>query len=151
MRLALAAATAMLAAGCATQGPPLVVECHPSKSNARPGAALVGQQYGMQHSALPLNSVQFDSYSTAGLVAVQGLYATRTAADTVEVTARLVSCMDAPRAIRVRTSFLRDNQAPAEPISAWRIVHLQPRAVAQYQEFSTSRSVANYLIEIARD
>jgi hypothetical protein len=69
----------------------------------------------------------------------------------VEVNARFVSCLDTPAAIRVRTSFLKDNQAPAEPTSAWRTVHLQPRAISGYQEFSTSRGVANYLIEIARD
>ncbi len=151
MKVAVAITCAALLAGCASQGPPLVAQCHPSKTNARPGPALVGQQYGMQHSELPLNSVQFDSHATAGLVAVQGLYAQRTVTDTVEVSARFVSCLDAPGAIRVRTSFLKENQAPAEPTSAWRTVHLQPRATSQYQEMSTSRGVANYLIEIARD
>src|SRR6185295_16626386 len=120
--------------GCAqapwvSGNPPLVVQCVPPNPGARPGTALVGQQYGMQHSPLPVNSVQFDSQVTASQIAVQGLYASRSPTDTVEVAARLVSCIDAPQMVRARTHFLRDNQSPAEPTSIWREVQVPARAI----------------------
>jgi hypothetical protein len=137
-------------AGCA-QVPPVVVECQAATGAGRPGPALVGQAYGTQHSPLPLNSVQFDAQATASRLAVQDIFADRTGTDTVEVTARFVSCADAPSSVRVRTSFMRVNHAPAEPTSAWKVVHLAPRAISHYTELSTSRDVASYLIEIARE
>jgi hypothetical protein len=150
---AVALTFAMLgAAACAAPGdPPLVVECAIPSSNPRPGAALVGQPYGMQHSPLPLNSVQFDSPGTASRVAVQSLYASRTATDTVQVGARLVNCSSLPGAVRMRSSFFKPDQAPAEPTSAWKVVHLQPRAISHYEELSTSRGASSYLIEIAAE
>jgi hypothetical protein len=150
MRTAALLAVAALGAACAAPGgPPLVVECRAPESGARTGPALVGMPYGEQHSPIPLDSVQFDSYATASRVAVQSLYAARTPSDTVEVGARLVHCGDTPGSVRIRTSFLREDRAPAEPASAWRTVFLQPRAIAQYQEFSTSRAASRYVIEIA--
>jgi hypothetical protein len=131
--------------------PPLVVQCGLPDPGARPGPALIGQQYGMQMSPLPLNSVQFDSQITAYRVAVQNIFAERTATDTVSVTARLVSCADIPTTVKMRTSFLRQNQAPAEGTSAWRVVFLAPRAMAHYTELSTSRDPASYIIEIAAE
>lgn len=140
-------------AGCASgpASPPLVVECTtpPWPGGVRAGAALVGQHYGLQHSPLPLNSLQFNSQITASQIAIQGMYAARTPTDTVEVTLRMVSCIDAPQMVRLRTSFLRDNQAPAEGVSAWREVWVPARATANYAEMSTSRDAASYLIEIA--
>lgn len=101
-------------------------------------------------TALPLNSVQFGSSEVAHSVAIQSLFAERSSSDTVQVTARLVSCLDVPAAVRVRTSFLRASTAPAEPTSGWKTVYLEPRATALYTEFSTSRDAASYLVEIAR-
>lgn len=146
-----------LSGGCAQQpaapyvpgAPPLVVECSTPYDGARPGPALVGQQYGMQISPLPLNSVQFDSHTTASRLAVQRIYALRTATDTIEVTARLVSCSNYPVMVRVRSSFLRTNDSPSEPTSAWREVYLSPRAIANYTEYSVARDVNSYFIEIA--
>jgi hypothetical protein len=145
-------AALLLATGCVTSGPgntPVVMECS-TQAGIRSGPALVGQSYGMQMTPIPLDSVQFDAQSTAATVAVQQLYATRTAGDTVRVTARICSCADAPTSIRVRTSFLRRDTAPAESPSAWKLVHLSPRALAYYEEASVSRDVGHYLIEIAR-
>jgi hypothetical protein len=150
MRSALLLIAAALASACAAPGdPPLVVECRAAESGNRTGPALVGTPYGQQHSPIPLDSVQFDSHSTAARVAVQSLYATRTPTDTVEVGARLVHCGDQAGSVRVRTSFLREDKAPAEPTSAWRTVYLQPRAIAHYQERSTSSAASRYVIEIA--
>ena len=150
MRTALLLVVAALGTACATPGdPPLVVECRAHDSGARPGPALVGMPYGQQHSPIPLDSVQFDSNSTAARVAVQSLYATRTPTDTVEVGARFIHCGDQAASVRVRTNFLREDRAPAEATSAWRTVYLQPRAIAHYQERSISSAASRYVIEIA--
>ena len=140
-------------AGCtAVKGvPPVVARCSTPTAGDRPGPALVGQAYGMQMSALPLNSVQFDSNETARTVAVQALFASRTPTETVRVNARFLHCGDANGSIRVRTSFLRKDTSPSEPPSAWKSVFLTARATAVYEETSVARDVSNYLIEIAAD
>ncbi len=137
-------------AGCASTDPtPLVVECKVAPVAGRSGPALVGQAYGMAMTPLPLNSVQFGSVALSRTVAVQNLYAQRTPADVVQISVRLVSCIDTPAAIRMRTTFLRADTAPSESPSAWKVVYLQPRATAQYAELSVSRDAASYLVEIA--
>jgi hypothetical protein len=149
--LAAAVLTAQLA-GCATpvETPPMVVRCGMPASSARPGPALVGQTYGMAMTPLPLNSVQFGTVEASQSLSVQNLYAERSSTDVVLLSVRLVSCLDTPMAIRVRTSFMRANTSPAEEPSAWKTVYLEPRATALYRENSTSRDAAAYLIEIAK-
>ena len=129
---------------------PIVVACANPVHSTRPGPALVGQSYGMAMTPLPLNSVQFGSPEVARALAIQGLYAQRSPSDTVQVTARFVSCEGMPTSIRVRTAFLRADTAPAEPVSAWKKVYLEPRATAVYTEYSTARDVGHYLIEVAQ-
>lgn len=139
-------------AGCATPQPPLVTECKwPMKGDRSHGPALVGQEYGPQTSPIPLNSVQFSSVSASRSLAVQQLFAHRTPTQTTSVTARFISCSDSPFAVRVRTSFLDGSAAPTEPASAWQTVFLRPHLTATYAESSTSRNVANYLIEIMQE
>jgi|SRR5690606_2749495 hypothetical protein len=151
---ALTVASLLSLAACHTVhgNPPVVAECAAPQpgEGIRSGPALVGQNYGMQMTAIPINSVQFDSHATARAIAVQQLFARRTASDTVEVTARFVACGDELSTVRVRTSFLRADHAPAEMPSAWQQLHLGPRMTAVYREFSTSRDVAGYLLEVAR-
>jgi hypothetical protein len=118
------------------------------KGDRTAGPALVGHEYGPQTTPIPLNSVQFSNMDAAKSLAVQHLFAARTPGNTISVTARFISCSDANFAVRVRTSFMDVNQAPTEPASAWQTVFLQPHLIATYTENSTSRSVANYLIEI---
>mgnify|MGYP006299970003 CR=1 FL=1 len=143
------AASLLVLGGCAgVEDRPLIVECGQSVDNGRPGMALVGQQYGPQMTPMPLDSIQFTDTESLEKVAVQHLSATRTPTQVTRVTARFVSCVDEPVAIRVRTSFLDGVQRPAEPSSAWRTVHLQPRLTAAYSELSTSVEVANYLLEV---
>lgn len=153
-RAALAAAMVVALAACfPVNGPtPVVARCTPPMmgTDARTGPALVGQHYGMQMSPLPLNSVQFDSSDTAQAMAVQQLYAERTPTNSVRVTARLVSCGDRPRAVRMRTTFLRQTQATAEAPTAWKTVHLTARGLAHYEELSVSPDAHFYLIEIAQ-
>jgi hypothetical protein len=139
--------------GCATPipgAPPVVVACSQPVNAVRSGPALVGQTYGMAMTPLPVNSVQFGSHAASNLLAVQSLFAERNPTDTVLVTARFVSCHDTPQVVRVRTSFLRASQAPAEAPTAWKQVYLEPRATAVYTEMSTATDVANYLLEVAQ-
>jgi hypothetical protein len=148
----LSAASLMQACSSATLAgsPPVVAQCETPTGGDRLGPALVGQAYGMAMTPLPLNSVQFGSDAASRSMAVQNLYAARTPTNTVEVSARFVSCLDKPAMVLVRASFLRANSAPAEPPSAWKSVYLEPRATAVYSELSTSIDAAHYLIEVMR-
>lgn len=145
----LALASLLAATGCAVPGsPPVVAECSLPAAPQRLGPALVGQAYGMSMTALPLNSVQFGSHAAARMVAVQHIYAARTPADTVQLDARLLSCGDAPQALRMRVQFMRADMSPAEPPSAWRTLLLTPRTTALYSERSVARDATAYLIEV---
>jgi hypothetical protein len=104
----------------------------------------------MVMTPLPLNSVQFGSVEVSQALAVQNLYAERGPTDVVVISARFVSCLDTATSVRVRTSFMRANTAPAEEPSAWKTVFLEPRSTALYRESSISRDAATYLIEIAK-
>jgi hypothetical protein len=151
--LIVGAALAAILFACAASPPavntPLVTECSGPPSGDRTSvAALVGQEYGLRMTPIPLNSVQFSEWSTPSMLAVQHLYAARTPTDTVQVTARFVSCSDAAFSIRVRTSFLGADQAPSEDPSAWQTVFLEPHLTAVYSERSTSKAVTHYLIEV---
>lgn len=140
-------AAAAILVGCASK-PPLVSKCLKQGHVGRPGPALVGLKYGTQATPIPLDSVQFSGWRTERSVSVQALYATRTPTNTAVVIARFVSCADAPISIRVRTSFLDADQAPAEPASAWQTVYLEPHLTATYTEKSVSAKASDYLIEI---
>ena len=141
--------------GCVTVDgvPDAVVKCAvPAARPASKGPALVGEQYGMSMSAIPVDAVLFTDQAIANTVAVQALYAARAPTETVQVTARFVNCADHPVAVRARTSFMRANQAPSEPVSAWQTVIVRPRATGIYTENSVGRAeVASYLIEIAAE
>ena len=149
--LAVTAAGGALLSGCATPipgAPPVVVECVASEMAPRSGPALIGQPYGMLATPIPLDSVQFSSARASRAVAVQQLFGSLTETKTAQVTARFVSCSDAPIAIRVRVSFMERTLAPAEPTSAWQTVFLQPRTIGHFSEKSISTRVAHYLIEV---
>lgn len=147
------ASMVLVTAGCATDVPDAMVECSVPRSRPAPkGPAMVGHEYGMKMSPIPLDAVQFTEQRIANTVAVQALYASRTPTETVQVTARFVNCTEQPIAVRARTSFLRASQAPSEPISAWQTVYLSPKATGIYTESSIGRGdVTNYLVELASD
>jgi hypothetical protein len=140
--------TLCLLGGCA--GTPLVVECGKSaERSALSGPALMGQSYGPQMSAIPLNAVQYTDALLTKRVAVQTMFGDGTGMDTVSVGARFVNCSDQPVALGVRTSFLDTKQRPTEAPSAWQTVFVPPKASANYSEVSIGRStVAHYVIEI---
>jgi hypothetical protein len=147
--LALAAAALVLAGCAAVPTEKRVVECKvPDPILMRKGPALVGQPYGVEMTAIPLDAVQFTDAGLWERVAVQRLSAARTPTDTVMVHARLVNCTDQALVIGMRVSFMDEMQAPSEATSAWQTVHLQPRSIAQYSESSISTRVRHYLVEV---
>lgn len=141
----------VLISGCAiTDRPRLVVECGWSPNDHPPGTpALVGKEYGVAMSPIPLDAVVFTDEKLTKRIGVQSVYADRTSADTVAVGARFVNCTDQQIHLGVRTSFMDGKQRPTEKPSIWKTVFVQPRATAIYNESSIGRSeVAHYLVEI---
>jgi hypothetical protein len=145
----LAIALTLLSACAATTRKP-VVECRFPTEPAPTGPALVAKVYG-ETSPIPLNSVQFTDSGLARQVAVQTMRASRTPANTVRISARLVNCTDVAQAVNARTSFLAADDAPAEPESAWKTVVLQPRTSAVYTQTSLATDVQSYLLELRPD
>lgn len=159
MRIAFAfAATAVLLSGLVPDTPAEARENRPLKcrigaarrAQAPVGPALVAN-VPRAMTPVSLDAVQMNDRVWKQVV-VEGLFVRRTPTDTLEVMARLVNCTKAPLAVEVRSSFLDAGQAPAEPTSVWRIVHIAPLAMATYQERSTATTnVAHYLIELRSD
>lgn len=151
-------AVSLAMSGCKSPPPPIgyepIVKCAvPTPTVPVPkGPALVGQEYGMKLSPIPLDAVHFTDRGLVDTVAVQAIFAARNPTQTVQVTARVVNCTDGMLIVKARTSFMKANQAPSEPTSAWKTVYLQPRSTGVYSENSLGSSeVTNYLIEISPD
>ena len=132
--------------GCAETRQP-VVQCKFPRRALQHGPALVAKQYG-EISPIPLDAVQFLDGSLSKEVVVQSLLATRTATNTVMVTARLVNCTDGPLALGARLNFMDAQDAVAEPQSMWQTLVLQPRSLGVYQESSVSKTVQHYVVEL---
>lgn len=144
-------AACLVVAGC-TSPPTQTVQCTPPTGArpAGPGPALVNQEYGTVATPIPTNAVLFTHEALARGVSVQALFAARTETGTVQVSARLVSCLDQALVLRARTSFMQKSTAPAEAPSAWQNVYLPARATAVYMERSLgAEEVALYLVELA--
>lgn len=137
--------------GCASEYPKLIVDCASPIDKALKGPALVGQGYGMQMTQLPLDALQFTSSELANSIAVQSVFAKKTPADTVQVTARIVNCTGKPIAVLARTSFMDSTHAPTEAISAWRTVYIPPKSISLYHEISSSINAWHYMIELAKE
>ncbi|WP_260928293.1 hypothetical protein [Novosphingobium sp. 9] len=139
--------------------PALARENRPLKCNI--GAARKDPPHGgpalvanMPRAMTPvdLNAVQMNDRETWKKVVVEGLFARRTEANTLEVTARLVNCTKQPLVVQARSSFLDASQAPAEKASVWKPVYLSPLSTSVYQERSISPDgVEFYLIELRAD
>lgn len=128
-----------------------VLKCKISRARALPagaGPALLANAPGAM-TPISLDAVQMTDKKIAKQVLVEALFARRTEADTVEVTARLVNCTNKPVQVDARASFLDVDQFPTEQTSAWQRVFLPPYATGVYRENSVGREqVANYLIEL---
>lgn len=129
-----------------------VVKCKARKARRSApyaGPALVAN-VPQSMTPIDLNAVQFTDKTLTREVIVEGLFARRTEADTVEVTARLVNCTGAPLQVQARSSFMDEAQAPTEPTSMWTRVFIPPHGTGVYRERSMAREqVQYYLIELA--
>ena len=126
------------------------VECTPpAPATLVSGPALVGREYGMQISPIPLNAVLYTDSGVARASAVQQISSHNTDTGTVEVLARFINCSDEPLNLGVRTSFLDQHQAPFEKPSAWQSVFLRARATGVYRELSISPNAPYFLIEVS--
>lgn len=98
---------------------------------------------------IDLNAVQMTDKALTRKVVVEGLWAQRTEADTLLITARLVNCTKKPLVVQARSNFMDAAQIPTEPVSAWKTIFLPPRATSVYQERSIGMGkVAAYLVEL---
>jgi hypothetical protein len=145
--LSLLLAAALLSAGCA--GPHIMpVECKFPTRDMPDGPALVAQEYG-EITPIPLDAVQFTNPQLKEQLVVQSLKASRTPTNTVQVSARIINCTDAPLVLGLRSHFfMGEEQADNEQESAWSKLIIQPRALGGYKESSLTAEVLNYLIEI---
>lgn len=128
-----------------------VLKCHVSRARSAPAPAGPALIANVPRSMTPisLNAVQMTDKAITRKLVVEALFARRTEADTVEITARLVNCTKKPLQVEARSSFLDSNQFPTENISAWQRVFLPPLATGMYRELSVGRGdVAHYLIEL---
>lgn len=140
---------AMVLTGCATS-PTNVVECGSTiKAPPGTGPAILGKEYGVQMSPIPADSVLFATKGLAKHVAIQGLFASRTETDTVQVTARFVNCSDQVVKLGVRVHFMDSKQRPTEKPTVWQAVFIQPRSMGVYTESSLgAENVGSYLVEL---
>lgn len=147
-----AAALLQPSAGEARDNRPL--KCNIGAARRAPsagGPALVAN-VARAMTPVDLNAVQMNDKGIWKKVVVEGLFARRTEAETLEVMARLINCTKEPLVVQARSTFLDAGQYPTEPVSAWKTVHISPRSMATYEERSIgARKVDTYLIELRSD
>lgn len=114
-----------------------------------PGGPALVANVPSSMTPIDLDAVQMTDRKLTRRMVVEGLFAQRTPANTLLVTARFVNCTDKPLVVEARSSFMDASQVPTEPNSVWRRVYLPPRATGVYQERSLATTkVAAYLIEL---
>ncbi|MBF0178684.1 MAG: hypothetical protein HQM03_01525 [Magnetococcales bacterium] len=100
-------------------------------------------------SKMPLNHLNITDKSILKKVMVHSLNVDRNEHGRIRVWARLVNCTEFPLQVEGRTHFLTDMQAPAEPVSAWKRVHLPPKTFSIYEIQSlTGKEAFSFLIEM---
>lgn len=126
-------AAAALLAGCATMStPPTVAGC---------------RTWEQQADAPRPMAVSILSPELARIIGVEEVSTRRTATGTAAVQAQVRNCTDVDVVLLIRTRFLAE-RGPSEPPSAWRTVHMPPRASAIYQESSLSPGSGQAFIDI---
>jgi len=138
-------------AGCATQQEPASICNMDAIAKQRQLAAAPSAVPGAPSPVLemPLNSVSITDYAIINKLYVRAANAQRTATGTVEVYAQVINCTDFPLNAEARTQFYDANQAPSEPVSAWRRFALSPRTSNTYRESSIGReTAAYYMVEL---
>jgi len=152
---ACAAVTLPIVAGCASPSVvPTSLACDfrsvaAQGGYAGPEAAALDAETSGSLVPLALDTVSLTDPAITNKVLVQKVFASRTPTGTVGITVRFANCTDFPLQVEGRTHFMAGDQSPTEPISAWKRVHLPPRALGSYIENSTNADqVAHYLVEI---
>jgi hypothetical protein len=116
--------------------------------NRVPGPAIAAAAYG-SISDVPLQAVTMLNSGVFQAIMTQSLYSERLPSNALRVTMRIANCTDAQLHLRARTNFLRVDQVPSEPVSAWQDVYLPPHGLASYQEQSLATTVvASYFVEL---
>lgn len=121
----------------------------PVKHAAPPQGPVLVPQIPGSVTHVPLNAVNVTDVAITNKIMVQATNARRAGNGDVEVFARLVNCTDYPLQVEGRTRFLDAGQTDAEPVTAWRRVHLPARTLGSYSARSTAgAAVESYLIEL---
>ncbi len=98
---------------------------------------------------MPLNSVSITDFNVMNKLFVRTVTAQRTSTGTVKVISQVINCTDYPLNIEGRTQFYDQNQAPSEPVSAWKRLNLAPRTSNTYLETSIgTKNVQYYMVEV---
>ncbi|MEO5373316.1 MAG: hypothetical protein H7840_03435 [Alphaproteobacteria bacterium] len=100
---------------------------------------------------MPLNSVSITDFTITNKVYVRSINARRTATGTVELWSQIINCTDYPLRAELRTQFYDKSQAPAEPVSAWKRIFLDPRSSSTYRESSLGSDTARYYMVEMRE
>lgn len=130
----------------ATQG---VLKCDFSKARrGKPSGEMLTPLVRGAFSPVPLETVQLVDKKLQRKLMVQSVAAQKTQTDTVEVVARLVNCTSKPMQVQARINFMNDQMSPTEPVSGWRRLFLEPKAMGVYAEKSLARDPRHYLIEV---
>lgn len=134
MRVATAVVLAGLAAGCAEMQstPPTYAGC---------------RTWEQQAGSPNLNSVSVLSPDLAKVIGVLDISASRTGTGLAAVQTTVYNCTDVDVVLQMRTRFSGD-RGQSEPPSAWKIVHLAPRAQAVYGESAVSANTKNVAVDI---
>lgn len=151
-RPVLCAAALMALTGCTQQvaiEPRPACDFTPLLAQAPPAEQLLVPPVAGTMTPMPLNTVNITDVGITNKILPQAVRARRTETGAVEVWSRMINCTDFPLQVEGRVQFMDKSQAPVEPISSWRRIHLPPRTTAIYSEKSIERERAEtYLIEI---
>lgn len=124
---------ALVLSGCATEStPPTYAGC---------------RTWEQQQGAPNLASVSVLSPDLAKVIGVQEMAASRTGAGLAAVQTVVYNCTDVDVVLQIRTRFQGD-RGQSEPPSAWKTVHLAPRAQAVYGESAVSPNSKSVAVDI---
>jgi len=120
----------------------------PDGSAPRGYGVLVPAIEGTLHP-IALSTVSITDLALLRRVVVQDVKAMRSASQQLKVYTRIVNCTDYPIILEARTQYLDANQIIAEPVTAWKRMHLPPRTLGNYQESSIMQPMPDsFLIEL---
>lgn len=133
-RTILALSLAALAAGCATtqSTPPTYAGC---------------RTWEQQAGAPNLTAVSVLSPELAKVIGVQEVMTSRTGTGMAAIQASVYNCSDVDVVLLMRTRF-NGARGQSEPPSAWKTVHLAPRAQASYGESAVSDKTQALAVDI---